>query len=106
MSFEKNARIDEQAVMELARSLCIDLSPEELPGLAHDLRRLFTALEGAEHAETEPHIWRAATSLDTLREDTPGVCLSADEALAMAKSRYGNFFAVGLTVEDKGEAQA
>jgi aspartyl/glutamyl-tRNA(Asn/Gln) amidotransferase C subunit len=105
MSFEKNAQITEQDIVELAETLCIELSPEELPGLAHDLCRLFSALEGAEHLETEPHIWRAATAVDDLREDAPGDCLSQEDALAMASRRNGNFFAVGLTIENK-EAQA
>ena len=106
MNFEQNTHIDECAVKQLAQSLCMDLSPEELPILAHDLRRLFAALEEADHAETEPHIWRAATGPDSLREDSPKPCLSLKEVLAMAKRRRGDFFAVGLTVEDKGEAPA
>ncbi len=101
MSFEKNARINEQDVKELAQTLCIDLSPEELPGLAHDLRRLFSALEGAAHLDTEPHIWRAATSVEDLREDEQGECLSPSEALCEASKRNGDFFAVGLTVENR-----
>ena len=95
-------------VKALAEAACIALSDEELRDLTVELSALMDALSsvGENREIEEGSAWRqTAVPEEALREDEPAPSLSREEFLSAAEREAEGFFAVPLTLANRGGAE-
>ena len=94
--------LDINQVKHLASLARIDLSEEEIQGLAKDLGDIFDLFESLRDLDIErvnptAHI---ADVFNVTREDQIGDCLSTENVLSNAPRRDGDFFRVNAVLEE------
>jgi aspartyl-tRNA(Asn)/glutamyl-tRNA(Gln) amidotransferase subunit C len=98
--------IEEAQVLHVARLARLELSADEVAVFAGQLGRILAyvqQLEQLDTAQVEPLAHPLSTT-DAMRADRPRPGLSADEALANAPQRHGEFFRVPAVLEGSGGA--
>lgn len=93
--------IDKETVKYAAHLARMELGPEELEMLSHQLKDILDFIDKLKKIDIKDiaptsHI---LTMNNVFREDSPGVSLSADKALENAPQREGNFFGVPKVIE-------
>lgn len=96
--------LTDKQVRDVADLANLELSPDELRRISHDLGQILTYMDELNELNTanvEPmaQVLYDADETATLREDIPYVCLSNDEALANAPQKSGGYFKVPKVIE-------
>jgi aspartyl-tRNA(Asn)/glutamyl-tRNA(Gln) amidotransferase subunit C len=86
--------IDKEIVKRVARISRISLSEEEIEAMTGEVSSILEAFSLIEEAETEDvkPSFHPIDIKNVVRDDTPQVSLSQDEALSGAGQREGKFF--------------
>jgi len=94
--------ISEETIRHVARLARIELDEGRIPGLARQFATIlayFDQLNELDTSDTEP-LARAVERDGVMAEDTPGACLTTEEALAAAPDRDQSFFRVPKVLGD------
>ena len=95
-------KIDMKEVEHVARLARLELSPEERERMREQLDRILGYIDKLRQLDTagvEPTS-HAVPMVNVFREDELRPCLSAEEMLANAPDRSGEFFRVPRIIED------
>jgi len=86
--------VDEELIKKIARVARLDLTKEEIkkftPELA-EILKAFTVLKEVDTKNIEP-AFHPIENADAMREDTPGDCLSQEQALSLTKHKKDGYF--------------
>jgi len=95
-------RIEAREVEQVARLARLELSAEEQGRMREQLDRILGYIDKLRRLETEgvPPTSHAVPMVNVLREDEPRPCVPAEEMLANAPDRSGDFFRVPRIIEE------
>ena len=95
-------RIETREVEQVARLARLELSAEETERMREQLDRILGYIDKLRRLDTEgvPPTSHAVPMVNVLREDEPRPCVPAEEMLANAPDRSGDFFRVPRIIED------
>lgn len=94
-------KIEETEVRQIAHLARLNPTDEEVRLFADQLSSILAYVEQLNEVDTTdvPPTAHPLPVRNVFRADTPGSCLSPDEALATAPARDGSFFAVPKVLE-------
>ncbi|PYM80485.1 MAG: Asp-tRNA(Asn)/Glu-tRNA(Gln) amidotransferase subunit GatB [Candidatus Rokuibacteriota bacterium] len=97
-----DGRIEAREVEQVARLARLELSAEEQGRMREQLDRILGYIDKLRRLETEgvPPTSHAVPMVNVLREDEPRPCVPAEEMLANAPDRSGDFFRVPRIIEE------
>ncbi len=90
---------DVEHVARLARLALTDAELEKMRAQLNGILAYIEKLDALPTEGVEPTS-HAVPMLNVMRDDTPGPCLSREDALANAPDRAGEFFRVPRIIED------
>jgi aspartyl-tRNA(Asn)/glutamyl-tRNA(Gln) amidotransferase subunit C len=98
--------IDRETVVRVARLARLDLRPEEVDRLTHELGAILAAVSKVAELDLAdvPPTSHPLDLVNVWADDEPRASLSLDEALANAPSREGNAFRVPPTTGHEVDA--
>ncbi len=94
--------LSEETIRHVARLARIDLTDHEVRSLLGQFATIlayFDKLNELDTTDTEP-LTRAVDLHSVMADDSPGACLTTEEALAAAPERDGGFFKVPKVLGD------
>ncbi len=94
--------IEMKEVEHVARLARLELSAEEKERMREQLDRILGYIDKLRQLDTEgvPPTSHAVPMVNVMREDEPRPCFPAEEMLANAPDRSGDFFRVPRIIED------
>ena len=93
-------KLTKDQVKKIARLCRIKLTPEEIDKFTSQLTSILDYVQKINEVDTGKITFKSQTDLVNItREDTPGECLSSDEATGQSELKKGKYFAIPKILE-------